>query len=313
MGDYTKLTHTELQGIIDLYDLDKLISFKPLSLGISNSNYKIITNKRSYLLKVSNDKNADQIQQEMNILLALSKKAFPYSITPLANSHKKLIYEWQNLHGVIYPFVEGIPPGPSDFTCYEIGKGIATLHSIQWSESELANLRSHGEVGYPIDTIIKYAHSEKCPEDFKSTFFSLFPDALSSYRSTSFQKGLIHGDLYYDNTLFNNNHLSAILDFEQAGVDSLIFDLGICISGTCLEKGRIHPALIDSLLEGYQTVRKLPAEEKGYLKEAILMGLYSIALWRIKRFKEGNLDQKLANSYQDLVNRALSFYESEWS
>lgn len=313
MGDYTKLGQVQLQQILGLYGLNELRAHRPLSLGISNSNYRIETEKGLFLLKVSNDKNIEQIQQEMGILYALYKKSFEYSITPIKTQYGHLVYEWDNLHGVLFPFVEGIPPGPSDMTCYEIGKGIATLHSLEWSDGEIASMRDHKQVGYPIDTIIKYTQNEKCPEDYKNTFYKLFPDGLSSYRATSFKKGLIHGDLYYDNTLFNNNHLNKILDFEQAGVDDLIFDLGICISGTCLEKGRLHPSLIESLLEGYNGIRPLPKEERAHLKEAILLGLYSIALWRIKRFKEGSLDQKLANSYQDLMNRANSFFEMEWS
>lgn len=313
MGDYTKLTQDQLREILQHYNIGDLLQFKSLSLGISNSNYRVQTTQDTYLLKVSNDKNKIQIQQEMDILSALKKKGFKFSIAPLSTNSKKTVYEIKNLHGVLFPFVQGIPPGPADSTCCEIGKGIAALHSIEWSDREMQAIRKHEEVGFPVNVINKYAQSDICPPDFRESFFTLFPDGFRVYRETDFKCGLVYGDLYYDNILFDQNHLKAILDFEQAGIDQLVFDLGICISGTCLEKGRIHPALIDSLLEGYQSVRPLPTEERAHLKEAILLGLYSIALWRIKRFKEGALDRKMANSYQDLLNRALSFFEMEWA
>jgi homoserine kinase type II len=99
------------------------------------------------------------------------------------------------------------------------------------------------------------------------------------------------------------------LDFEQAGIGEYILDLGISISGTCLEKGRIIPPLVDSYLAGYENVRPLKDKEKKFLDEAILLGLMSIALWRIKRFKEGNLNPLMADSYRDLLNRAFHYFE----
>jgi len=137
----------------------------------------------------------------------------------------------------------------------------------------------------------------------------LFVDKLQAFINAPFEKGIIHGDLYYDNTLFNNNVLSSVLDFEQAGRGEYILDLGISISGTCLEKGRIISPLVKSYLAGYESRRPLALLEKQFLDQAILIGLMSISLWRIKRFKERNLNPLMENSYRDLMVRALNYHK----
>jgi homoserine kinase type II len=307
MGDYTKLGFEEIQEITNLYIDDKVIDFRPLSLGISNSNYEIKTNDNRYLLKVSNDKNADQVLGEMKILAYLKGNNYKYSILPFKTKKDELVYSYKNVYGVLFPFIDGIPPGPNDNTCYEIGAALASLHNIGGNYD---GLRSCEELSYPAKVIAEYIQSPKCPEDFSAAYKNLLGDRAQKYLSQEFAVGIIHGDLYYDNTLFDNNHITAVLDFEQSGIGNLILDLGISISGCCLEKGRISPCLIESYLKGYESVRPLPANEKEFLNEAIILGLLSISLWRIKRFTEGNLNPLMADSYKQLLYRAEIFKQT---
>lgn len=306
MGDYTKLSVNDASDILNLYGLGPATELKSLSLGISNSNYQVTVGEKKYLLKVSNDKGQSDLEQEMEVLLHLSEQEFVYSLTPYQTINGSGVYTWDDCFGVLFPFVEGIAPGPCDITCFEIGRGIALLHK---TEAQNTKLRSHNDVGYGGSEIAEYLKSPNCPDDFKETVLYFFPDALSNFNELKLEKGVIHGDLYYDNTLFDENHLAVILDFEQAGIGEYLFDLGISISGTCLEKGRINKSLITSYLEGYEEVRKLPQVEKENLNTAIVVGLLSIALWRIKRFKEGNLNPLMANSYTELLNKAKLFWD----
>ncbi|MFZ8933036.1 MAG: phosphotransferase [Bacteriovoracaceae bacterium] len=313
MAAYTELDFEEINQIVGFYDLGTLLDFIPLSLGISNSNYQVeVKNKgikQKFLLKVSNDKGPQQLHKEQVILQVLKKLNFTYSICCLETKDGNMIYEHEDKVGVLFPFVEGIPPGPSDFTCKEIGRGLAELHSLDLN-GFVDEIRDQSEVGYGPQDILDFSNSDECPTDFKSFFNRIFEDQLKEFLGVHFQTGLIHGDLYYDNTLFDNNKLKAILDFEQSGLGALIFDIGISISGTCLEKGRIIRPLIKSFLIGYESVRPLPLEEREFLNHSIILGLFSIALWRVKRFTLGNLDPTMADSYMELIQRAINFKNS---
>lgn len=309
MASYTQIGLLEAQDILKLYGRSNVLKLTPLSLGISNSNYRVDLENESVLLKISNDKNQLQLADEQNILLYLSQRAYPYSLRPYALSSGELVYNYHSYFGVLYPFVQGIPPGPSDFTCKEVGAALATLHSINHDREALKKLRPHESVGFGAAEVLEYTQSAKCPIDYREAFNYLFPDHLKGFIETPFLKGIIHGDLYYDNTLFDNNHLSTVLDFEQAGIGEYLLDLGISLSGTCLEKGRIITPLVNSYLQGYEAIRPLTDDEKKYLDQAITLGLMSISLWRIKRFKERNLNPLMENSYRDLMVKAQDYYE----
>lgn len=303
MGSYTKIDQNKAQEILSLYDLGKVQQLTPLSLGISNSNYRLQTQSGVYLFKISNDKNYDQLAQEQRLLLYLHEKKYPYSLCPIALKDKSHIYHYEDYFGVIYPFIEGIPPGPGDQTCRAIGEALAKLHLIELPPADY--IRPHEEVGFGVEQMAKYCMTSTCPEDFKVAFETICPDRGESFKNSQFERRIIHGDLYYDNTLFDHNHLAAVLDFEQGGIGEAILDLGISISGTCLEKGFVSFGLVESFLRGYESIRPLSKMEKQILNQVICLGLLSISLWRIKRFKEGDLDPTMMNSYQELVNKAL--------
>jgi homoserine kinase type II len=309
MASYTQISLQDAEEILKLYGRSNVLKCTPLSLGISNSNYRVDLLDEVVLLKISNDKNQEQLADEQAILVYLKEQNYPYSLKPHPLKVGSFIYNYGRYFGVLYPFVQGIPPGPSDYTCHEVGKAIAELHSIKHDQQKLKNLRQHEAVGFGAKEILDYTESKSCPEDFKMIFNQLFADKLKGFLHANLERGVIHGDLYYDNTLFDHNKISTVLDFEQAGLGEYLLDLGISISGTCLEKGRIITPLVNSYLVGYESVRPLSSNELKFLDQAIILGLLSISLWRIKRFKERNLNPLMENSYQDLLVRAQNYFE----
>jgi len=311
MGNYTNLTSKEAKEILTFYSLGELLDISPLSLGISNSNFKLTTSKNGlendYLLKISNDKNQEELIGEQQILDYLQKIKFSFSICPLSNLKDNKIFTYKNYIGAVFPFIKGHPPTPGNKTCQEIGRALALLHSTKPPEENI--LRKHQQIGFEAPHIFNFQQNEKCPKEYKEYFHKIFPKNLRPFMEMTFQEGIIHGDLYYDNTLFRGDELVTLLDFEQSGIGPLILDIGISISGSCLNDNQIELSLIDSFLKGYESIRILPDNEKFHLNTSILLGLFSISLWRIFRFKFGKLDPKRTNSYLELLEKANHFYQ----
>ena len=314
MGDFTQVTLEEINGILSHYDLGKASYFVATTSGISNSNYKVtLQNKENILLKISNDKDYKQLLAEQNILHLLKEHRFPYSLEPFKGRNNKLVYQHANYNGVIFPWVDAEPPRDvTKIHTFQIGKSLATLHSLKICDSELKKIRSYELVGFGGKKLRNYIHQKKHLEDFEKTFKAIFPDELSRIPINEFEQGIIHGDLYADNSLFKNNDLVTLVDFEQAGVGRYILDIGISISGSCLtnRKDNIDHQLLQSFLQGYESVRPLPPLEKPHLNDAILVGFFSISLWRIKRFFDGNLDPSRKYNYRELLNLAINFHNS---
>lgn len=309
MASYTQIDLENASTILGLYGLKDIVRLTPLSLGISNSNYRVELKNQTVLLKISNDKNIEQLKEEQFILFTINKLGYPYSLKPFAMSNGEWVYAHGPYFGVVYPFVEGIPPGPSDYTCQEVGKALAALHSLKLSHEDESKIRRHEKVGFGPKEILAYCETPLCPQDFKDAVKDFFPDQLKSFLAKEFKQTIIHGDLYYDNTLFDQNKLTTVLDFEQAGIGEAILDLGISISGTCLEKGRVITPLVQSYLRGYEAIKPLTENEKLHLDDAIILGFLSISLWRIKRFYEGELNPLMRESYKDLITKAKIYKE----
>lgn len=310
MASYTSITQQVGEEILALYGKYKILELSPLSLGISNSNYRVtLQDHPPLVLKISNDKNTSDLREEQKILNFLSQFRFPYSLIPFLTKEGDLIYEHGPYYGVIYPFIEGKIPAINSHTCFEIGKGLAALHSLKLGEGASSYVRNFDVVGFSAQTILDYLKQSDCPRDYKTIFEQVFPDRLQKFIEANLPSGLIHGDLYYDNTLFDEGGLKVILDFEQGGLGPYLFDIGVSISGTCLQNGFVLDDYVDYFMKGYQSVRKLTDIENELFETSILLGLFSISLWRIKRFNEKEIAPGKKDHYKELIIRAQNYHQ----
>lgn len=314
MGVYSNIDLNEIKQIVSYYGLGEVLGFEPTIEGISNSNYKVtLGDGKRVLLKISNDKTESQLLNEQKILETLDRHNYPYALPPLRSLKGRHIYEHNGMFGVLFPFINGLPPKINIDSVYQIGMALGELHSLEIHKEDLSVLRPHDLVGYGGVSIRQYTEKKIAPRDFVEAFERIFPDRLENIPYDVFPSGIIHGDLYFDNSLFYQNKLVTLIDFEQSGRGRFILDLGIALSGSCLneKKDNLDNELIASFLKGYGAKRHLLVIEKEYLQTAIAVGFFSIGLWRIKRFYEGNLDERKKYNYRELLMRCEKFMQSE--
>ncbi len=79
-------------------------------------------------------------------------------------------------------------------------------------------------------------------------------------RDPDLAHGIIHGDLFRDNVLWENGHLVALLDFESACDGSWVYDLMVTVLAWCYGSD-LDESLVRAMFGGYASVRNLsPAE-----------------------------------------------------
>ena len=147
------------------------------------------------------------------------------------------------------------------------------MHSLKKESFSNFKIRRHEAIGFELPFISNFVLGKDCPPKFKEYFWDLFPKGIDSLINEPFEEGIMHGDLYYDNTLFKGKSLITLLDFEQAGLGPLILDLGISISGTSILDGKISTSLVENFVGGYEKERLLSNIEKKSLNSFYSFGL----------------------------------------
>jgi homoserine kinase type II len=311
MAYYTNIDLIEANKILALYDLPKAKSLTPIKQGISNSNFiATLEDDNEIILKISNDKDDSQLLGEQHILLNLRTLGFYFSPAPLLTKNNEPFYYLSPWCGVLFPKLKGKVPVPAPNVCYEIGATLGKLHQLAQEEKCQGlkyPVRDVSKVSYLLHDIQHFTNSSLCPEDFKEVFHQVLPETSLTFINSIFPtltRSILHGDLYFDNTLFQDDALTAILDFEQAGMGPCLFDIGVSISGSCLQDGKLNHDLTKNFVQGYVSQRALEGNEKKILYHMVLIGFLSISLWRIHRFFLGDLSDSKKMSYQELLQYA---------
>jgi homoserine kinase type II len=108
-------------------------------------------------------------------------------------------------------------------------------------------------------------------------------DEVMARRAVDLPSGVIHGDLFRDNVLWDGTAISALLDFESASQGPLAFDLMVTLLAWCYSS-RFDADLIGAMLSGYHAERPLGAGEKAALAVEGAFACLRFATTRITDF-----------------------------
>jgi len=95
-------------------------------------------------------------------------------------------------------------------------------------------------------------------------------------------QGVIHGDYFCDNILFEGNRLSGVIDFYYAHTAPWIMDIAISTNALAITLGIDDSKRMEALLAGYQQVRPLSDREQSALPA--LLRLAALRFWLSRLF-----------------------------
>jgi len=284
MATYTKLNQQDIQSLADNYDL-KIIEFSPLDGGNGNSSYILKTQQASYVLTVCDEKEVDEVFKMGHLLLLLEAHNVPCNrlISPVKS---EILTTFLTVDGVkpvmVKGYIEGQVVEQLDETMLsQVGRQAAKLNQIP-PPDYLPTYHPYGRqlfsrvVGLKIDA--KY-----------ESWLAKEIEYLELHIVDNLPRGLIHGDLFYDNLLFDPlsgmpGGFKAIIDFEEACHYHLIFELGMGILGICVNDIRVDLVKARALVNGYQQVRPLAQIEKESLQLFVRYAAVATSYWRFNKY-----------------------------
>jgi homoserine kinase type II len=75
-------------------------------------------------------------------------------------------------------------------------------------------------------------------------------------------RGMIHGDLFRDNVLFDQRSLTGVLDFHHAAAGYWLYDLAVIANDWCNDgTGALDAERTTSMLRAYHQIRPLTSQE----------------------------------------------------
>lgn len=285
----------------------KVVSCQRILSGFANANYRLETSTAVFLLRHRIGQCESEVHYELEILDWLRSHRFPAPAVCQFGSGERSVSALDGSHLVLLEWMEGSEPVPSEAIVRAIAEGLGDLHCLpppsgEWwfrenpvGESAVARLVGGAKVEAE-------EHSDLLAEEF---------GLLRGQLGNPLPRGLIHADLFPDNTLFRGNELVAMLDFEDACEDVLLFDVAMTIHGFCFPGEVWNPQLAQALVTAYCRRRELTEAERDafpiYLRwcPLTLMGwhLQQLAL----RPDEGN-----ARRAAELGRRIVTMRHAEW-
>lgn len=314
MAVYTALERDEISALVTQYGLGPLVDYQGSAEGIENTTYFLTTDEsdhsseeytqpeRHFVLTLFETLNAEQLPFYVELLTLLHAKGLAVPC-PLRDANGEAIQCVQGKPVLLIPKMPGGHPKiATTEQCRAIGKALAQLHLI--SQESGIEYQAQRDIDWLRET------TQSLLANFNADEQTLAQEELQNLESIvstpQLPKAVIHGDLFRDNTLFEEDQLSALIDFYNAGTGYLMMDLAIVINDWCSEAdGSLDKDRAGSMVAAYSELRALSSNEAKLWNHFLRLAAMRFWISRIlahQTHRPGGLtEQKDPDQYKQIL------------
>ena len=289
MSVYTPLTLTEIQNFARQYGLS-VVACQPIQGGIENSNYFVQTaNNQDYVLTLFEELDFAEASFLAPLLQHLHQANVPVA-APITADNGDYLLKLKDKAAQLAPRMTGEHLQSVTMSQAEtMGRHLAQMH-LALRQYPLKRANAHGETWWQKEAAKARSGMSKVEQLLLDTVLDDYAESCADF--DDLPKGLIHGDLFRDNTLFEGDKLSAILDFSEAGRDYWLLDVAITINDFCSDWPNVtlNEELYQAFLLGYQHVRPLTDDEQFVLPTFLTMAATRFWLSRLSVAKRNQAE-----------------------
>jgi homoserine kinase type II len=282
MAVYTEIYGDELIAFCATYDLGEVLSYMGIAEGIENSNYLLTLTSGPYILTLYEKRiQSTDLPFFLNLMDHLVEAGVSCP-RPIPARDGVVLRELAGRPCALISFLVGVSPKISrPYHCSELGRVLAELHlaSATFQLSRLNNLSVSAWRGLR-------KNCGSLVNDLRPGFYDQLENEISILEQEwpmALPSGIIHGDLFPDNVLFQGKRITGIIDFYFACNNSYIFDLAVCLNAWCFEPDNSFDIIkAQVFLDNYLAVRgisqieidALPILARGASLRFLLTRLY---------------------------------------
>lgn len=269
MAVYTKLSDEEIKHLMNRWYGLTVQAVAPVAEGIENSIYRLVCESgRNFALVIFETQSVELVENYARVLEQL-KSALQQKVTGLnvqvpaglplkqdCNRQYVAIISSQTTStnfakpAVVQPWIEGQHQQADAAQCFQLGAFLGVMNSMTPQRVPGAVIPQHQHL-IRIQKVQSNlaAHPKEMQNSFERMWSSLGHIVVEHENLTP---GLVHGDLFIDNALFQDDNLSGVIDFFNASWSPKLLDLAICLMDWCIKKNRFDETLCRNLVRGFR-------------------------------------------------------------
>jgi homoserine kinase type II len=266
---FTRLGQDELADIAHAFTLGEVRRVEAIAAGTINSNFAIDTAQGAWFVRVNEGKSETDVAWEAQLVAALAAGGVATPAPVIARDGRPYAPLRGGKFVSVFPWCAGHHLAPGEVTAElaaAFGAELARLHVVGLAQPAAWRRRSIYDHAHLVERFARFADS---PDPELARAIAVIGAGLAAAGAASGVRaqashGVIHGDLFRDNVLWNGGRVVAILDFEQASGGSFAYDIAVCLNDWCWD-GAIRLDLAAALVAGYQRVRPLTTGDRDAL------------------------------------------------
>lgn len=257
MSVFTPVSDDDARALLQHYTLGELESLEGIAQGVENTNYFLTTTTGEYVLTLFEHIPRADLPFYVGLMdhLAHHDVVCP---APMRRDDGEMLCEVNGKTAVVVTKLPGAPrPRPTVEDCATVGEILAAIHvaGIEY-DAALENWRG----ARWRETFAQKLAPRLSPAE--NELIAAENRYQAMHDDTVLPQGIIHGDLFHDNVLWDAEGNGGVIDFYFACDDVLLYDVAIAVNDWCVRPdATLDAARTTAFLHGYQVRRPLEALE----------------------------------------------------
>jgi homoserine kinase type II len=258
MSVFTPVSEDQARALLEHYALGELEALEGIAQGVENTNYFLTTTTGEYVLTLFEHIPRADLPFYVGLMDHLAHRGLTCP-QPMRRENGEMLSELNGKPACIVTRLPGAPRmEPSVRDCRAAGAILARLHvaGVDY-DAGLANWRGREwRERFAAAVAPKISREENELIASENRYQAMHDD-------TVLPQGIIHGDLFRDNVLWEDDERGGVIDFYFACDDVLIYDLAIAVNDWCATPAAaLDAARTAAFLEGYGEERPLEDLER---------------------------------------------------
>ena len=258
MSVFTPVTPEEARAFLQHYALGDLEKLEGIAQGVENTNYFLTATTGEYVLTLFEHIPRDDLPFYVGLMDHLAQRGVACP-QPMRRENGEMLADVNGKPACIVTRLPGEPRMQPDLDdCREGGAILGRLHTAGVDyDAGLENWRGREwRERFAASVAPRLSAEENALIASENRYQAAIDDS-------TLPQGIIHGDLFRDNVLWDDAGEGGVIDFYFACDDVLAYDLAIAVNDWCATpQGALDAERAAAFVEGYERERPLEDSER---------------------------------------------------